>query len=102
MHFLVSMFSDAFRDSANMMLALLVFLATGTIAFMVMTTIRVRGAVKRRTERIVMDDSERAENSKRSLRYSSLQAVTQWSFLAWNGVGLLVYFLYARRAAASG
>jgi tight adherence protein C len=77
MHVLVSMFSDAFRDSANMMLALLVFLATGTIAFMVMTTVRVRGAVKRRTERIVMDDSERAENSKRSLRYSSLQAVTQ-------------------------
>ncbi len=31
--------------------------------------------------------------------FTSLQAVTQWSFLAWNCFGLLIYFLYARRRA---
>ncbi|MCW3838082.1 amino acid permease [Sphingomonas canadensis] len=29
--------------------------------------------------------------------FTSLQAVTQWSFLVWNLLGLAVYFLYARR-----
>jgi APA family basic amino acid/polyamine antiporter len=32
--------------------------------------------------------------------FSSLQWVTQKYFLIWNGVGLLVYFLYARRRAS--
>ena len=32
--------------------------------------------------------------------FTSLQTVTQISFFVWNGVGLLVYFLYARRRAA--
>jgi tight adherence protein C len=77
MHMAASVFGDAFRDSANMLMALLVFLAVGTLAFTVMATIRVRGAVKSRTARIVMDDSERAAHSKRSLRYSSLKAVAQ-------------------------
>lgn len=31
--------------------------------------------------------------------FSSLQEVTQWSFLAWNVFGLLIYFLFARRRA---
>ncbi|MGK6355036.1 amino acid permease [Sphingomonas sp. DT-207] len=31
--------------------------------------------------------------------FSSLQEVTQWSFLAWNVFGLAVYLLYARRRA---
>ena len=60
-----------------MLMALLVFLAAGTMAFTVMATVRVRGAVKRRSARIVIDESERAANSRRSLRYSSLQAVGQ-------------------------
>jgi APA family basic amino acid/polyamine antiporter len=29
--------------------------------------------------------------------FTSLQSVTQISFFVWNGVGLLIYFLYARR-----
>ncbi len=33
--------------------------------------------------------------------FTSLQSVTQWSFLAWNGLGLLVYFLYARRRSVA-
>jgi len=31
--------------------------------------------------------------------FTSLQAITQKAFFIWNGVGLLVYFLYARRRA---
>ena len=41
-----------------MLMALLVFLAAGTLAFSVMAFVRVRGSVKRRTSRIV-DDGER-------------------------------------------
>jgi tight adherence protein C len=75
MHLANSLFSGAFRDSSSLMLALLVFLAAGTLAFTLMTAFRVRGDVKRRSSRIVMDESERATNSRRSLRYSSTQAV---------------------------
>ena len=64
-----------FRDNASMLMALLVFLATGTTAFAVMAFVRVRGAVKKRTSRIL--DDERGANPTRSLRYSSLKAVTQ-------------------------
>jgi tight adherence protein C len=53
-----------------------VFLAAGTLAFSAMAFMRVRGAVKKRTTRI-LDDDERAANPKRSLRYTSLKAVTQ-------------------------
>jgi hypothetical protein len=34
--------------------------------------------------------------------FTSLQLVTQISFLVWNGIGLLVYFLYARARAVEG
>ncbi len=67
--------SNMFRDNASMMMALLVFLATGTTAFALMAFARVRGAVKKRTSRIL--DDERATKPTRSLRYSSLKAVTQ-------------------------
>lgn len=68
-------FGTMFRDQASMLMALLVFLATGTTAFAVMAFVRVRGAVKKRTSRIL--DDERAAKSTRSLRYTSLKAVTQ-------------------------
>jgi tight adherence protein C len=77
MQMIVSLMNDALRDQANMLMALLVFLAAGTMAFTVMATVRVRTAVKKRSARIVVDESERAANSRRSLRYSSLQAVGQ-------------------------
>jgi tight adherence protein C len=57
-----------------MLMALLVFLAAGTMAFSVMAFVRVRGSVKRRASDI-MDESERIANPKRSLRYTSLKAV---------------------------
>jgi len=77
MQAIASPFAEAFRDNSSLMLALLVFLATGTLAFSVMTAVQVRGAVKRRTSRIALDESERSANSRRSLRYSSVQAVAR-------------------------
>jgi len=68
-------FADMLQDKNSMMMALLIFLAAGTLAFTVMAVLRVRGAVKKRTER-VMEEGGRS-NSRRSLRYSSLQAVQQ-------------------------
>ena len=56
-------------------MAVLVFLAAGTMAFSAMVFVRVRGSVKKRASNI-LDESERG-NPKRSLRYSSLKAVTQ-------------------------
>jgi tight adherence protein C len=63
-------------DGSTLLMALLVFLAAGTMAFSVMAFVRVRGAVKKRTSRIA-DDQELESNPKRSLRYSSLKAVTR-------------------------
>ena len=71
-----SAFSNVFSDNASVMLALLVFLAAGTMAFSVMAFARVRGSVKRRASNI-LDEGERGANPKRSLRYSSLKAVSQ-------------------------
>ena len=76
MHMVTSAFDGIFNDNANLLLAMLVFLAAGTLAFSVMAFARVRGSVKRRTANL-LDESERGGNSKRSLRYSSLKAVTQ-------------------------
>jgi tight adherence protein C len=73
---LSSTFSNVFNDNASVMMALLVFLAAGTMAFSVMAFARVRGSVKRRTSHI-LDESERQANPKRSLRYSSLKVVAQ-------------------------
>jgi len=70
------MLANMFRDNASALMAVLVFLAAGTAAFSLMAFARVRGAVKRRTSGIT-DESERAAKSSRSLRHSSLKAVTQ-------------------------
>ncbi|HZQ12799.1 MAG TPA: type II secretion system F family protein [Pseudolabrys sp.] len=67
--------TDLLRDQQSMLTALLVFLAAGTLAFTVMAFVRVRGAVKRRTERVMEEGG--SKNPKRSLRYKSLNAVTQ-------------------------
>jgi tight adherence protein C len=70
----LSIFGNVFRDSGSMMMALLVFLAAGTLAFSVMALARVRGAVKKRTARIMDEGSGRPG---RSLRHSSLKAAAQ-------------------------
>jgi tight adherence protein C len=69
-----NLIADMIRDRQSMLTALLVFLAAGTLAFTVMAVGRVRGAVKRRTARVM--DEGGARNPRRSLRYSSLKAVT--------------------------
>jgi len=74
MNTVVSLLGNVFHDTASMLMALLVFLAAGTLAFAAMAFVQVRGAVKKRTAR-VMDEEDR--NSRRSLRYSSRQAVTR-------------------------
>ena len=74
---LASTFGSMFDDSGSMMMALLVFLAAGTLAFALMAFVRVRGAVKERASRMTADAGGQPSNPKRSLRYSSRQAVTR-------------------------
>ena len=69
-------FADMFNDNGRLLTGIMVFLAAATLAFSLMAFARVRGLVKRRAARMA-DDSERMTNSRRSLRYSSLKAVTQ-------------------------
>jgi tight adherence protein C len=57
---------------APMMLSILVFLATGTLAFAVMVGVRARGVVRRRALRGGVD--EEAAGGRRSLRYSGIKA----------------------------
>ena len=61
-----------FGDNAATMLSVLVFLATGTLAFAVMIGVRAREAVRRRAARVGLDDG--APAGRRSLRYSGLKA----------------------------
>ena len=62
-------------DGNSTMVGLLVFLATGTLAFAIMAVVRVQGSVKRRTANIGrVEDFERSGGS-RSLRHSSQKAV---------------------------
>ena len=56
-------------DSNTMLMGLLIFLAAGTLAFSLMAAVRVRGAVKKRTARI-MNEQDAGEHS-RSLQNSS-------------------------------
>jgi tight adherence protein C len=63
---------DLFGDNAAMMLSVLVFLATGTLAFAIMIGVRAREAVRRRAARVNIDDEGPA--GRRSLRYSGLKA----------------------------
>jgi tight adherence protein C len=62
------------QDSNTMLVGLLIFLAAGTLAFSAMAAIRVRGSVKRRTDRILTDE-ERKANHSRSLQHSSQKTV---------------------------
>ena len=73
MGMVLDVFGNMLGDSNTMFMALLVFLAAGTLAFSVMAAVRVRGAVKKRTSRI-MDDDERRGHA-RSLQDSSAKAL---------------------------
>jgi tight adherence protein C len=72
----ITVFGNMLHDSNTMLMGLLVFLAAGTLAFSVMAAVRVRGSVKRRTERILTDE-ERKANYSRSLQHSSQKTVAK-------------------------
>jgi tight adherence protein C len=61
----------AFGDNAPMMLSVLIFLATGTLAFAVMLGVRAREAVRRRAARVGFEETA---GGRRSLRFSGLKA----------------------------
>ena len=70
---LLDLLSDLSFDSPIVMMSLLVFLAAATLAFGVMASLHVRGAVKRRAAEVTAGGPERADD-KRSLRYASRKA----------------------------
>jgi tight adherence protein C len=75
----MDLFSDVldgvFADGSALMLAVLVFLATATLAFGVMAAVRVRGLVKRRTAGIAAIAGDvSVQDQGTSLRQSSLKA----------------------------
>ncbi|HEY6858552.1 MAG TPA: type II secretion system F family protein [Pseudolabrys sp.] len=76
MDMILTVFENMLSDSNAMFMALLIFLAAGMLAFSLMVAVRVRGAVKKRTARI-MDDEGRKTNHGRSLQYSSARAVSK-------------------------
>ena len=64
-----------FGDSAALMLSVLIFLAVGTLAFAVMLGARARSAVRRRAQRVNLDEGAAAGG--RSLRTSGVKAAQQ-------------------------
>jgi tight adherence protein C len=75
MDMILTVFGNMFSDGNTMLMALLIFLAAGTLAFSVMAAARVRGAVKKRTSRI-LSEQERASQG-RSLQDSSAKALSK-------------------------
>jgi len=73
---LLDLLSDLSFDSPIVMMSLLVFLAAATLAFGVMATLHVRGAVKRRAAGVAADGPEPSDD-KRSLRYASRKAAAK-------------------------
>ena len=73
---LINRLITAILSDSSVALGVMVFLAAGTLAFSVMLAIRVRSSVKRRTSRI-LDETSRAADSRRSLRYSSRKLAQQ-------------------------
>jgi tight adherence protein C len=63
---------DLFGDGAATMLTVLVFLATGTLAFVVMIGARARGAVRRRAARVGIEEG--TSGGRRSMRHSGKRA----------------------------
>ena len=70
---LLDLLSDLSFDSPTVMMSLLVFMAAATLAFGVMASLHVRGAVKRRAAGVAADGPEPSDD-KRSLRHASRKA----------------------------
>jgi tight adherence protein C len=69
---IVDIFSSTFGDGESALLTTLVFLATAALAFSVMATVQVRGAVKRRAAGLA--GTLESSQGSNSLRHSSLKA----------------------------
>ena len=74
---LIDFFNELNPADSGILLELSIFFVIGAISFLILGLVQARTAVKERAARIVLDERERVQNSKRSLRYSSLKAVTQ-------------------------
>src|SRR6476660_5497583 len=74
MDMILTVFGNMLNDSNTIFMALLIFLAAAMLAFSLMVAVRVRGAVKKRTARL-MDDEELKAKHGRSLQYSSARAL---------------------------
>lgn len=74
---ILAVFQEMLIDSNSMFMGLLIFLAAGTLAFSMMAAVRVRGAVKKRTARIMNDDDDERRGHRRSLQYSSAKAFSK-------------------------
>src|SRR6516162_2795002 len=74
---LIDFLNDLNPANSSILLELSIFFVIGATSFLILGFVQARTAVKERAARIVLDGRERAQNSKRSLRYSSLKAVTQ-------------------------
>jgi tight adherence protein C len=70
---LLDLLSDLSFDSPTVMMSLLVFLAAATLAFGVMASLHVRGAVKRRAAGVAAAGPEPSDE-RRSLRHASRKA----------------------------
>src|SRR4029079_10475880 len=75
MDMILAVFGNMFSDGNTMLMALLIFLAAGTLAFSVMAALRGSRAVKKRPSRI-LSEQERASQG-RSLQDSSAKALTK-------------------------
>ena len=68
-------FLDSLLGAADgrptLMLSVLVFLATGTLAFVIMAAVHVRGSVKRRTADVLTFEGAEPTRDSRSLRQTS-------------------------------
>ena len=72
----LDLFVGMFGDYSAMLIGLLVFLAAGTLAFSVMTGVRLRGAVKRRAAGMFEESKQQQQTGDglRSLRHTSREA----------------------------
>jgi tight adherence protein C len=66
---------DILDDSTGLVLAATIFIATATLVFGILAAIRLRGAVRKRTAVINRDTLEVGDQSRGSLRDSSMKAV---------------------------
>src|SRR4051812_31651918 len=70
-------FGSLLNDGNTTLIGVLVFLATGTLAFCIMAIVRVQGSVKRRAATIGRVGGIGSASSPRSLRHSSLKAAAR-------------------------